>query len=739
MKTAQDHNPYLALDDVSLYAHVYKHVSEHTAVAELILPTVHCASCVRTLETWPSLQKGLIDVKIDFSQQRGTFRFDPSEVKLSTLAHLLEGMGFPPDMSLASAETVTKGRSPHERKALRQLAVAGFVSGNTMLFALPEYFGLSPQDDLSLFIRGITALLSIPLVLVSSEPFFVSAWGALKNRTTNMDVPIALGIVALFVKSHFDVWTGYGPGYFDSLAGLLFFLLIGRWFQSRTFAALHFERDYKSFFPFSAWVIENGKEVAKPLESLQKGNLLRVRHGELIPVDGKVIEGISAIDTAFITGESQPEDVFVGDDVPAGAKVAGGALTIEVTRALDQRYLTSLWSEDTDGHRPIWTALTDRLGRSFTGVVLGLSAVSALVWAFIDPSRIVLVVTSILIVACPCALALSVPFSLGNTVRWLGRHGAFVKSTLTVERLAKVNAWIFDKTGTLTVSGVHDWDIPREWPAETTNALVSLANQSAHPLSRSLVQFGELHQWKHSLKVQEFQEELGRGLQGLIEKKKYTLGSPSFCQQNMDEAPAHALGAMVDGQFLGYMVPKGSFREGLAQGMQQLSPAPLAVLTGDSAGEEDALRQHVSEKADIRFRQKPEEKKVFVANWQSKGYTVAMVGDGLNDAGALSQSDVGITVAEDAMHFAPACDILLRANALPSLHKHQLLAQAGVRAVRLSMIMSLAYNITGLTWAVRGALTPEVSAILMPISSLSVVAFTTLYTRRAAAKIFAKP
>jgi Cu+-exporting ATPase len=410
---------------------------------------------------------------------------------------------------------------------------------------------------------------------------------------------------------------------------------------------------------------------------------------------------------------------------------------LRAEKALDQKYLTSLWSEDTGGRRPQWTALTDRLGRAFTGVVLGISAAAALVWAFLDPSLMVPVVTSVLIVACPCALALAVPFALGNSVRLLGRQGAFVKSTATVERLAAVGAWVFDKTGTLTVAGSVQWSEPSGITPLQRIALRALANQSAHPLSRSLVQHFTSQGTVDEAPVAQFEEALGRGISGVVGSKKYQLGSPVFCNQDPAAAPDHALGAVEDGVFLGWFLPLSSFRPGLNQALSGLGSVPISVLTGDTDGERQALLAAVPSQTELRFRQKPEDKKAYVQALQERGFSVAMVGDGLNDAGALAQSDVGITVAEDALHFAPACDVLLRGDALPQLDRMQRFAQAGVRAVRLSIFMSLAYNVVGLSFAVRGALTPEVSAILMPLSSLSVVAFTTLYTRRQAQKIFA--
>jgi Cu+-exporting ATPase len=725
---------YAALDDAVLYAHLYRHQSDRMTVVQLHLPTMHCASCVKAVETWPSVEPGLIDVRVEFSQKKARLRFNPQETTLSHLAERLDFMGYAPDLSMASAQAEEGPR--RDRRATLELGVAGFVFGNTMLFAFPEYMGLDADSGLAAMMRYITAALSVPLVGFSAQTYFKSAWAALKSRTTNMDVPISLGIVALTGQSWFEMLSGHGAGYFDSLAGLVFFLLVGRWFQTSAYTHLNFDRDYQSFFPFSALRISGGTEVYVALSEVQVGDVLRIRHGELIPVDSVVVAGESEVDLSFITGEAQPQRVDVGSDVAAGAKNVGGALDVRVLKRLDQSYLTSLWSSEHGIDRPKVARWIDRLGQMFTGRILMLALAAGLFWAWYDASQVVWIVTSVLIVACPCALALAIPFSLGHTIRLMGRYGAFVKATDTLERLAKVDFWVLDKTGTLTEPAQQTWTESTPIPSALQPALAAMVRQSAHPVSRSLTAHWSAVTAAEGLRVT---EHLGQGLESEWDGGVLRLGSASFTGVAQGEVP-RGVSWRWDGteSVEGWLQPVSVFRPGLPQGLGALKPDGMALLTGDEDRERAQLEELLPECTELRFAQRPHDKLQFVKDRQAEGRTVAMVGDGLNDAGALAQSDVGISIAEDALHFAPACDVLLQGSALPQLERMREMARQGMRAVRWNIGLSLVYNVVGLSFAVQGLLTPLTSAILMPISSLSVVGLSFWMTERAARRVFGK-
>ena len=718
---------YAALENESLYQHLFKHRDENTSIVQLQLPSMHCANCVKAVETLPNIAPEIIDVRVNFSQKEATIKYHSDQTNLRRVAEKLDAMGYSPDVSLAS-ETVDIQPNKHRRRATIELGIAGFVFGNTMLFAFPEYMGLDEPGMVRLF-HWLTAALSIPLLVFSARSFITSAWRGIRQWKGNMDIPITLGIIALAGYSFLAVIEGTGAGYFDSLAGLVFFLLVGRWFQTQTYARLDFERDYKSYFPFSALRINGGNEEYVKLTDIRVGDILKVRHGELIPTDGEVISGDSSVDMQFITGESDPQAVSTDSSIFAGSRLVDAAIEYRVTKGLDQSYLTTLWAEDPRKKKPKSAAWIDTLGQRFTAFVLTVSAITGVVWYTIDPSMVIWVVASVLIIACPCALALSIPFGLGHTVRHLNNYGAFVKSTQTIERLSRINAWVLDKTGTLTDSNAQTWESSVAISEQDQQALRALVSHSAHPISRSLTQH-----WQEVTRVDltAFEEHVGQGVQGMANGSVYQLGQPQWVGAE-DAEQQRAVAWSKNGQFGGFLIPRSPFRPNLKEGLTPLQP--MALLTGDHDGERNQLNQLLPEGTEMRFRQSPHDKLEFVQAWQAEGHRVAMVGDGLNDAGALAVSDVGISIADDAFHFAPACDILLQGDKLHELHRIQRMAQAGLRVVRTNIVVSLSYNAIGLSFAVQGLLTPLVAAILMPISSLSVVGLSYLLVQRAKKKI----
>ncbi len=727
---------YDALQNEELYAHLFKHRSPERATVVLSLPSMHCASCVRAIETWPNVEPGLVDVRVNFNQKEAHIRYNPREIRLQAIAEKLDFMGYPPDLSLAQREgpSTRTGQKRVARQSILELGVAGFVFGNTMLFAFPEYMGLETDSGIAVLMRWITGALSFPLVLFSGRSYFKSALGALRTGQANMDVPIAVGIVALWAKSLWDIASGAGGGYFDSLAGLIFFLLVGRWFQNSTIAKLDFERDYKSFFPLATLRLSTvkGPEYVA-LNEVASGDELRIRHGELIPMDAVVLRGRSSVDVQFITGEALPLAVGPGDDVAAGSRLQGGSIDVQVVKALDQSYLTSLWREDPAAQKPSLSRRMDVWGQWFTWGILGVALLTAAYWMWVDPSKTVWAVTSVLIVACPCALALSIPFGFGNAIRLMGQQGAFVKSPDTIERLARVDAWVMDKTGTLTYPGQQNWTEEPAVAPEFIGYLRGLVQHSAHPVSRSLYRHWSFVQ---ANSLTDVQESIGAGLEGHCAAGVLRIGRPEYVGLNDAQAPAHSTGWSLNGHLKGWLIPEQVYREGLAEGLAQLGQDPIALLTGDSDQEHQRLEALLPGSTEMRFRQSPMDKLNFVLQWQLAGRHVAMVGDGLNDAGALAASDVGISIAEDAMHFAPACDVLLKGLELPHLARYPKMAKSALRIVKINITVSLGYNLIGLTFAVQGLLTPEVSALLMPISSLSVVGLSALLTQRASQKIF---
>lgn len=733
--SSQDAQNYDFLDQAPLVQEMYLHQSPESATVEWHLPSIHCPSCVRLLEDWPQKQEGLDRVRVDFSQKKAQIRFDPRVLSLRQVAERLRNLGHPPDLSMAAFQNPAGNAAlAPDRRAWMELGMAGFVFGNTMLFALPEYMGLNSASGIAALLRVLTALLSLPVVFYSARSYFVGAWAAMRQGQATMDVPIALGILALAGQSWLEVGTGAGPGYFDSLAGLVFFLLLGRWFQNASYARLDFERDYRHFFPFSVLRIQpDGKEQHIPIYQIVTGDSLRIRQGETVPVDGLVQGGRADLDLAFITGESLTRHVQEGAEVPAGARVVLGSLEVKARKSLNQSYLTSLWSYQSDSvQRPPMVKWLDALGKRFTLYVLTVTLLALVYWLWADPSQALWVVTSVLIVACPCALSLAIPFGLGNVLRRMATEGALLKSTDTVVQWTRVTDWVFDKTGTLTETQALNW-IETDAPEASVKAMLAeVCSRSAHPLSRSLAAH-----WRQNavnvthgektphLVVEAWSEEAGKGISAQVNGYAIRVGSSDWVQQEVDTMGAREGGVSwwVQGVGRGHAVPEGTYREGLGDALRALADQGkrLHLISGDQDRERSKVEALFPPGTVLLFGQSPTDKLHYIQKLQREGSVVGMVGDGLNDAGALAQADLGLTVAEDALQFTPACDALIPGKDLHRLPLHAGMAVRGVRVVRLTMLLSLIYNLLGVGIAVQGLLTPVVSAILMPLSSVSVV------------------
>lgn len=722
---SKNRTPFPFLDLPQLQEELHHFFTPHSASITLFLPAIHCSSCIWLLGHLHRLHPGVVQAVVNFPKREARVVYNPEKLSLRELAELLDSIGYAPDFKLDRKGNTSTGSS---KKEILQLGVAGFVFGNVMLLALPEYFGTNESflEEIAPFLRGVMLVLSVPLVAFSALPYFGSAMKGLRNRYMNMDVPIALGISVLFLRSVYEIFTGTGAGYLDSLAGLVFFLLLGRWYQRATYKALNFERDYKAYFPIAVTTWINNQEEQLPLEQLQPGMVIILRHGELLPVDGELLEGKARMDNSFVTGESEPIPFNVGETLLAGGVQTGGIIKVKTLRAVNQSYLTQLWNhsvfaQDKPGR---FQNLTDRISKQFTIALLVIALGAGLFWYMNNPTKVFEVVTAVLIVACPCALALSAPFALGNTIRLMGRRRAFVKNADTIEHLGKSTQLVFDKTGTLTSSeGLAMQWVGTELLPEDAASIKNVARSSQHPMSKAVVRSIST---KISPATEDFMEHTGAGISGRTGSAEWKIGRSEWVGS---EASLPGVWVSKNGEVLGHFVAIQNFRNGLPKLFNTLQKNySLALLTGDNNQQEPALRNLMGPRADLRFNQRPEDKLKAIESWQNKGEVVTMVGDGLNDAGALQQSHVGISLAEDVNAFSPACDLILAADQLPHLNKLLTQAKQAVKTVHWSFALSFAYNLVGLSFAVAGMLSPLVSAILMPLSSVTIVAFVTAST-----------
>ncbi|MCW5899196.1 MAG: heavy metal translocating P-type ATPase metal-binding domain-containing protein [Flavobacteriales bacterium] len=706
----------------------------------LHVPQMHCSSCIWLLENLQRIEPAIIRSRVRFSSKELSITFREDRTSLRQLVGLLRRIGYAPPLSGSGKAAGQRGPGV-PRMLYIKLGVAGFAFGNIMLFSFPEYLGADTSDPQ--LIKGfqfLNFMFSLPVLLFSSTGFFTSAWAGLRNRMVNIDVPIALGIIALFARSVWDVSTGYGPGYFDSLAGLIFFLLLGRWYQAYTYQAMSFDRSLNDFLPLV--VLRQRGDAEEPVDvgDLRQGDRIVVRDQELIPVDGVLLAGTGNIDNSFITGEPLTVRRNPGDTIRAGGRQRGATIELEVLRPFQQSHLKRLWEEHSGSgaaQRPAMPKLIDGVAQRFTVAVILISVVSGFYWAGRDMDMVWPVVTAVLIVACPCALALSMPFTYGHTMRLLGKAGLFLRDSEVVERLSRIDHVVYDKTGTLTAREAYELrfeGVPLR--PDELRRVHALARNSTHPLSTVLTDRLRSAHGEYVPTAIEVHETPGQGIEGTVEGLGVRIGSAVFAGGNeqLREAGEAHVHIAISGMHRGHFVMRKRARSGMAESVERMRHVTgVGLLTGDATVDPEVARAFRPE--EVRTACTPPDKAAHVRHLQERGHRVLMVGDGLNDAGALQQSDVGISVSETSAALTPASDAILDARHLQRLPGALHLTRRAHRIVIASLLISLSYNITGVSFAVAGKLTPLIAAILMPLSSVTVVGFVTIAVTVAAGRV----
>ena len=712
------------LDDTKMAAGLIRFQSEKETHVGFYLPAIHCSSCLYLLENLHRINPAIQSSRIDFAAKDIAIVFDPTRISLRQVAELLTSLGYEPYISL---HDLGNPRPGIDRRLIYRLGVAGFCFGNIMLLCFPEYLGLNAADTvLQQAFRYLSLILALPVFFFSAQPFYASAWKGLVNKYLNIDAPIVLAILVTFARSVWEVLSGSGSGYFDSMSGIVFFMLAGRVLQDRTYRQLSFDRDYTSYFPVAVTVLREQQEpIIKSLPDIRCGNTLRIHNGELIPADGILTRGRAFIDYSFVTGESIPVTKAVGELVYAGGRQTGAAIELLVVKEVAQSYLTQLWNRQSTPETPE-PSFVNALSRNFTLIVFIIAAAAATYWQIHNPANTWRAVTAVLIVACPCALLLSSTFTNGNLLRILGRNGFYLRNAGVLDSIAKATHIVFDKTGTLTDTNAPVLSYTgTPLTNQQEQAIALLTSQSAHPHSRALAaKFGPP---TTSLTLHEFWEYPGKGIEGFVDGNHYTIGSAAFVEAQTAEhdLPGSRVFIASNQKVLGSFTITPHYRKGLEDTFSRLDPRlHLSILSGDNAREAGPLRTLLGIDIPMLFTQSPLDKCRYITHLQKKGERVIMIGDGLNDAAALKQSNAGIAISADSNNFTPASDAILKAERLHHLPEFIRLCRAGRRIILASFALSTIYNVIGLWFAVHASLSPLLAAILMPASTLSILLVT---------------
>lgn len=725
------------LEDAAIQSQLLDYQGDTIHKVTFFIPAVHCSSCVWLLENFNKIQQGVIYSRLDFLKKELSLTYNPQKVNLKTIVELLTTLGYEPLINLESATKEKPKTNQYQKTLLLKIAVTGFCMGNIMIFSFPEYFHFEAElksdvvfQDIFLYLN---LFLSLPVFFFGASDYLKGAWISLKEyskkstKNISVDIPIVLGILALFSRSIFEVIFNHSAGYFDSLAGLVFFLLIGKWVQQKTFDFLSFKHQYQSYFPLAVKVLI-GENFSKYLNisELKKGDLVELRNQEIIPADAILKSQSAQIDYSFVTGESALIPKQKNEVLYAGGRISGEKVVVEVMKPISQSYLTQLWNNHSfkeEKYTPT-TDLANKFSKYFTVITILIASFTAIYWYFTDSHLVWSATVSVLMVACPCALTLSMPFTMNVVMVLFGKNRFYVRNQGIIQLLNEIDTIVFDKTGTLTESNIGKVQFNGKDLSDSELASIKyLMSQSTHPLSRQIEKSIELKN-EYSIENAYFFEVEGQGIEGVTNDNFIKIGKAGFVNihpQKTASLNSTQVHIEINNQYKGYFSIEAVYRENWQEILKKLSKNfDLILLSGDNEASKQQLSRFFKR---LFFNQKPQDKLDFIKSEQQKGKTVLMIGDGLNDAGALQQADVGIAIRQDNQAFTPSCDAILDASRFSQLADFISFSRLALKIVKISFLLSLVYNFIGISWAVSGQLSPVLAAIFMPMSSLSVVLF----------------
>lgn len=688
----------------------------------LMLDGVHCGGCVAKIERTLQPLNGVEKARVNLTLRRMVLEFDPRRVKEAKLLQTIESLGYTPRPY--DPAMFEQADAKQEDFLLLCLAIAGFASMNVMLISVAMWAG---HDSMSLatrtLLQAFSSLITLPAVAYAGQPFFSSAWKALKHGGVNMDVPISLAVILTTALSTVDMFLRSGETYFESAAMLLFFLLCGRYLDQRARGQSRSSAEQLlTLQAVNARRLSKGGKVEEvAAASLKSGDMILVARGERLPADGIVVNGESSIDASLLTGESLPRAVRIGDSVHAGCINTEAALTVRVTasgQATTLAHIAKLVDEATQA-KNAYTRIADRLARRYAPVVHTLALVTFSVWyigGYADFHTALLHAATVLIVTCPCALALAVPAVQVALVTRLLKLGILLKSADALERLNDIGAVIFDKTGTLT-TGELAWVSGGSLAERKLAARMGMA--SSHPLARAMVRA-----FKDETPLKGVKEIAGKGLEAHVNGEVIRLGSAAFCGAKFTEISAGrtALWLKVARKPAVRFELADTLRDDARETVGDFTRMHLKTLL--LSGDSKATVKDVAGKVGLQDWQgevSPAAKHAALKALELKGFKALMCGDGINDAPSLAAAHIGLTFGNAADIAKTGADIIVQNGRLHDAVVVWKIAKLGHKAVIANFMISFAYNVVTVPIAMAGMMTPLWAAVAMSASSLMVV------------------
>jgi Cu2+-exporting ATPase len=723
-------------DDPTFHELYVRDAGNGLKTVELYLEGVHCAACVWLVEKVPLVVPGVAETTLEIRRSMARVTWDPETTPLSRVARFLDSLGYAPH-PFRGVE-VRQMRRREDRSLLIRITVAGACAGNVMMLAVALYGGMfhGMAAQYESFFRWTSLVISLPAVLWSAGVFYKGAWGSLKTRALHMDVPITLGIGAGFFWGAWNTIRGTGEIYFDSVTALIFLLLVGRYVQQRRQrSAADAAELLFSLAPSSARVLEDGDERTVPLEALVPGMTVQVKAGESVPVDGTVLDGQSSLDGSLLTGESRPVPVTTGDPAHAGTVNLTSPLSIRVRAAGENTRVGRLMRmvEEASQRRAPVVRMADRISAWFVSAVLALAALTLVIWWGIDPARAVDHAIALLIVTCPCALGLATPLAVSAAIGRAGRSGILIKGGDALERLARPGRVLLDKTGTVTEgrTALVRW----EGDEAAKPLVLAVESRVAHPVARAFV---EALGGEEPLPATELVRS-SAGVEATVDGHRVSVGSTRFAGDRVgmteswsaraDEIAGEGLTPIViavDGEIRAVAGIGDPLREDAAATVKTLRRDgwDVALLSGDHPRVVAAVGRRMDlGPGEVEGGATPEMKLRVVERAAGEG-PVVMVGDGVNDAAALSAATVGVAVHGGAEVALAVADVFLTREGIEPLVRLVRGARRTIRVIRRNLIFSLIYNLIGASLALAGWIGPLVAAVLMPLSSLTVITYS---------------
>lgn len=718
------------LENSEIQQKIIQFQQRHFTTVIFYIPQMHCSSCLWLLERLHTLQHGVTNSRVHFTKKELLVEFDNTQTTLRNIVETLTDIGYEPYFSFDTLNN----RNPivDNKSRILKIGIAGFCFANIMMLSFPEY--LAAQNMVEPFIAKsfaiIIFLLSIPVIFYCGTEFFVSAYKSLRKGFINIDLPVALAIAITYVRSVYEMYYQLGNGYFDSMSGIVFFMLIGRWLQDRTYQRISFESDFNTFLPIAVDVVKNNKSIPTSIEKIKEKDILRIHTDEIIPVDCILSKGNAQIDYSFVNGEQYLHTIAIGERIYAGGKQKGTLIETIAEKPASTSYLSDLWNryivhkkEDTIENS------RDVVAKYFSLAVLIVGVIAMAYWSYAGNFKQGIdALTTVFIVACPCALLLANGFTRGNMLRILRKNKFYLKNNEVIDQILKIKSIIFDKTGTLTEinKSIVEYD-GETLSKEDKKVIASVLASSTHPLAINIITHLQITDF---VPIQHFKETKGAGIEAWHNEQYIKIGSHSFIyKENEQNAVTSNVYVKIDNNVLGYFKVKNLYRSGIQQEIIRLkNKYKIAILSGDNDSEQGRLEQMFGSEVEIKFYQKPDMKAEMVKQKKAIQSGVMMIGDGLNDALALNTSDVGIAVSNKNSVFTPSADAIIDSDQISLFNNHLEFIQQSNNVIWICFAFSVIYNIIGLSYAVQGLLNPIIAAILMPLSSITIVSLSYFLT-----------